>query len=90
MAVRPADAHDCGNQFRPGPPPSFGSAEFLAALQRVRAFSDTRTPEQLAILNFWNDPPSVGQHGAHWNQIAVGLILHEHLKNNRQFTCWRV
>jgi membrane-associated phospholipid phosphatase len=72
-----------GNQFRPGPPPAFGSPVFLAALQRVREFSDTRTPEQLAILNFWNDPASVGQHAAHWNQIAVGLILREHLNEQR-------
>jgi membrane-associated phospholipid phosphatase len=72
-----------GSQFRPGPPPPFGSAEFLAALARVRNFSDTRTPEQLAIVNFWNDPLAVGNHGAHWNQIAVGLIMREHL-NERQ------
>src|SRR5262245_54526520 len=44
-----------GSQFRPDPPPAFNSSVFLAALQRVRNFSDTRTAEQLAILNFWND-----------------------------------
>ncbi|MEO8451021.1 MAG: vanadium-dependent haloperoxidase [Gemmatimonadota bacterium] len=72
-----------GSQFRPGPPPAFGSAKFLTALQRVRNFSDTRTPQQLAILNFWNDPLSVGNHAAHWNQIAVGLILRDHLGERR-------
>jgi membrane-associated phospholipid phosphatase len=72
-----------GSQFRPGPPPTFGSAEFLSALQRVRSFSDTRTLEELAILNFWNDPVAVGNHGAHWNQIAVGLIVREHLNERR-------
>ena len=64
-----------GSQFRPGPPPVFNSPVFLAALQRVRAFSDTRTAQQLAILNFWNDPIPVGGHGAHWNRIAVDLII---------------
>jgi len=56
---------------------------FLAALQRVRNFSDTRTAEQLAILNFWNDPLEVGNHGAHWNHIAVDIILREHLSEDR-------
>jgi hypothetical protein len=68
-----------GSQFRPGPPPAFGSPEYLAALQRVRTFSDTRTPEQLAIVNFWFDPVTVGQHAGHWNRIAVDLIVRHHL-----------
>ena len=72
-----------GSQFRPGPPPTFGSSVFLAALQRVRSFSDTRTADQLAILNFWNDPAAVGNHGAHWNHIAVEIILREHLNEER-------
>ena len=72
-----------GDQFRPNPPPAFGSAEFLTALQRVRAFSDSRTPEQLAILNFWNDPGAVGGHSGHWNQIAVGLILNHNLDERK-------
>jgi membrane-associated phospholipid phosphatase len=72
-----------GSEFRPGPPPPFGSPVFVAALQRVRNYSDTRTPEQLAILNFWNDPIPVGSHGAHWNQIAVSMILRDHLNDQR-------
>jgi hypothetical protein len=72
-----------GSQFRPGPPPAFGSPVFLAALQRVRNFSDTRTAEQLAIVNFWVDPLEVGNHGAHWNRIAVGLIVRDHLNEER-------
>lgn len=42
------------HQFRPLPPPAFGSAAFLADLQVVRDFSDTRTAQQAAIANFWN------------------------------------
>jgi membrane-associated phospholipid phosphatase len=72
-----------GSEFRPPPPPAFGSSVFLAALQRLRNFSDTRTPEQLAILNFWNDPIPVGSHGAHWNRIAVSLILRDNLNEQR-------
>jgi membrane-associated phospholipid phosphatase len=72
-----------GSQFRPAPPPAFGSAEFLDALHQVRALTDARTPEQLAILNFWNDPGTVGGHSGHWNQIAVGLILGHNLNEHR-------
>lgn len=35
------------------PPPTFGSAAFLAGLAEVRAFSDARTPEQAAITVKW-------------------------------------
>jgi len=72
-----------GRQFRPDPPPAFGSADFLTALQRVRNLSDTRTPEQLDILNFWNDPGAVGAHAGHWNQIAVGLIVRDNLNERK-------
>jgi membrane-associated phospholipid phosphatase len=37
------------NQFRPPPPPAFGSAAFTAALAEIRLISDTRTPEQIRI-----------------------------------------
>ena len=41
------------DEFRPGPPPAFGSAAFLAALAEVRQISETRTQEQLASALFW-------------------------------------
>lgn len=44
------------SQFRPCPPPAFGSAAYLAALQEVRQISDTRTAEQDAIAKFWASP----------------------------------
>jgi len=43
-----------GDEFRPGPPPTFGGAEYIAALAEVRHISDTRTAEQIAIANYWN------------------------------------
>ena len=43
-----------GDQFRPGPPPTFGGAEYNAAIAEVRHISDTRTAEQIAIANYWN------------------------------------
>jgi hypothetical protein len=45
---------DSGDEFRPPPPPAFGSAEFQAALAEVRQISDTRTQQQTNIALFWH------------------------------------
>src|SRR5438093_11953449 len=37
------------NQFRPAPPPAFGSTAFTAALAEIRQISDTRTADQVQI-----------------------------------------
>ena len=42
-----------GDQFRPAPPPAFGSPAFNADLAEVGLISDTRTAEQDAIAKFW-------------------------------------
>jgi membrane-associated phospholipid phosphatase len=41
------------SQLRPAAPPAFGSDEFKKALAEVRHISDTRTPEQLALAQYW-------------------------------------
>ena len=65
------------SQLRPPPPPAFGSPEYLAALAEVRAISDTRTPEQLAIAQFWNTSVPPFTAGA-LNLIADDLIEQHH------------
>lgn len=42
-----------GDEINSPPPPTFGSTTFLAALAVVRAYSDARTPEQVAITVKW-------------------------------------
>ena len=61
------------DEFRPGPPPTFGSAEYLAALAEVRQISDTRTPEQLAIAVRWNAGQSPNSNALVQN-VAVELL----------------
>ena len=61
------------NQFRPAPPPAFGSPEFDAALAEVRQISDTRTDEQKAIAVFWNLPAGTHQPPGFWNEEATKL-----------------
>ena len=62
-----------GDELRPPPPPAFGSPAYLAALAEVRQVSDTRTPEQVAIAQYWNVNQSPVSATA-MNNLAVGLI----------------
>lgn len=61
------------DEFRPAPPPAFGSPAFLAALAEVRQISDTRTPQQLAIATYWNLGQSP-RSNAIVEKLAVELI----------------
>jgi PAP2 superfamily len=46
-----------GSQFRPGPPPAFGSPEFQADLATVKQYSSNPTPSQRALaINVAADP----------------------------------
>ncbi|HEU4721333.1 MAG TPA: vanadium-dependent haloperoxidase [Gemmatimonadaceae bacterium] len=65
------------SQLRPPPPPAFGSPAFLTALAEVRAISDARTAEQLAIARFWNTSSAPFTAGA-LNLIADDLIEANH------------
>lgn len=66
-----------GDEFRPAPPPVFGSPEFLAALGEVRQISDTRTAEQLATAIFWHLNQSPTANGP-MNALARELIVAHH------------
>jgi hypothetical protein len=72
-----------GSQFRPGPPPSFGSTAFLAALAEVREISDHRTPEQDAAAKFWAAPDGFAIIPTFNYQIASELIVEHHLDELR-------
>jgi hypothetical protein len=61
------------DEINAAPPPAFGSAEYLAALAEVRAFSDGRTPEQVTITEKWvpfSTPP--------FTELAADLIEKYH------------
>jgi hypothetical protein len=69
-----------GDQFRPavGPPmpPAVPNAAdpFTIALNEVRTFAAGRTPEQLALSQFWNFGAFTETPPGHWEVIAEGLI----------------
>jgi hypothetical protein len=62
-----------GSELRLPPPPAFGSPAFVAALAEVRALSDNRTADQVAIAQKW-----VPFSGVVFNGIATDLIVKYH------------
>ena len=73
---------ESGAQFRPAPPPAFGSAEFVAALEEVRGFSDNRTADQLRIAQFWAMTTGSLVSGF-WNEQTTTRIERYHLNERR-------
>ncbi|MBC7896367.1 MAG: vanadium-dependent haloperoxidase [Cytophagaceae bacterium] len=72
-----------GNQFRPPPPPAFGSPAFVADLAEVRRISDTRTPVQDSIAKFWSLQGGTVTPLGYWNEVAAGLIAKYSLNERR-------
>lgn len=81
-SVRPW-AMRSGDQFRPPPPPAWGSPEFAEALAEVRRASDERTPEQLRIARFWADGAGTSGPPGHWNAIAADLLSRQGVSAER-------
>ena len=71
-------ALDSPDQFRPDPPPAFGSAEFEAALADLRAVVQNRTPAQIDVAFFW-----AARNSAAMNALASELIV-EHRRTERE------
>jgi membrane-associated phospholipid phosphatase len=63
-----------GSQFRPAPPPTYGSSRFLAEAQEVYAVSKTLTAEQKRIADYWADGAGTVTPPGHWNRIALDLV----------------
>lgn len=60
-------------QFRPPPPPKFGTPQLEAEVDEVLRFNASLTPEQKAIVEFMRDGPrSTGQSG-HWLRFAQAV-----------------
>jgi len=73
------------SQFRPGPPPAFGSAAFLAARDEIRQISDTRTAEQIGIAAFWALSVGTPTTAGFWIQVATDGI-NQHSLSEREAT----
>lgn len=72
-----------GDQFRPAPPPAFGSPAFFEDLAEVRGFSDTRTADQLQIAQFWAGSYGAGGPAGYFGSLAGELATGHHLDERR-------
>ena len=73
------------SQFRPGPPPAFGSSAFLAALSEIGQISDTRTADQVRIAAFWALSTGTPTTAGFWLQVATDGI-NQHGLSEREAT----
>lgn len=72
-----------GSQFRPAPPPAFGSPAFNAGLAEVRQYSDNRTAEQDSIAKFWSLQNGTVTPLGYWNVVADELIARHNMSDRR-------
>ncbi len=73
------------SQFRPAPPPAFGSADFGTALAEIRQISDTRTAEQVRIATFWALAAGTITGSGFWMELASHDVL-QHGLSEREAT----
>jgi len=62
------------DQFRPPPPPEFGSAAFLADLNEIATLAANRTPAQAASAVYWNFPTGTFTPAGYWNLVASNYV----------------
>jgi membrane-associated phospholipid phosphatase len=62
-----------GNQFRPAAPPVTTSAAFATDIAEVRALTAARTPDQLALAQFWQFASGPSGPIGHFSELAGGL-----------------
>ena len=68
---------------RPPPPPSTGSAQFLAELAEVKSYSNNNNREQMRIVSFWADGVGTYTPPGHWNAIANGIFVEQNFSEVR-------
>jgi PAP2 superfamily len=64
-----------GDQFRPAPPPAFGSAAFLNDLHEIRTISDGRTLDQRTSALYWNFPTGTFTPPGYWDLVTSDYIV---------------
>lgn len=74
-----------GSQFRPAPPPPFGSVAFNTDLNEVLTRTQNLTPDQLAFARYWDFPSGTPTPIGYWNGVAADYTR-EHNLNERAAT----
>jgi hypothetical protein len=61
------------DQFRPGPPPAYGSSEYIEQVGRILALQGALTEEQKVITEYWADGAGTELPPGHW--LLFGLYV---------------
>jgi hypothetical protein len=61
------------DQFRPGPPPAYGSAEYADEVRRIIEVQTALTDRQKAIADYWADIAGSELPPGHW--LRIGLYV---------------
>lgn len=69
------------DQFRPEPPPVYGTEKFLEALNEVIETGKNLTDEEKHQAKFWVDGHGSVTPAGHWNQIAIELLNDQSLND---------
>lgn len=68
-----------GDQFRPGPPPVYGSKEFLKEAKDVEEVGNKLSDERKRIAIFWADGPGTMTPPGHWVQLTFEWVQRANL-----------
>jgi membrane-associated phospholipid phosphatase len=63
-----------GNQFRPGPPPVIGSAEFTAQARELVDIKNNLTQDQKRAATFWAGGDGTPLPAGVWNQVTLAYL----------------
>ncbi|HET7488798.1 MAG TPA: phosphatase PAP2 family protein [Acidimicrobiales bacterium] len=63
-----------GDQFRPGPPPVFGSPEFLAQAREIVDVKNHLTEDQKRAATFWAGGQGTPLPAGVWNQVTLAYL----------------
>jgi membrane-associated phospholipid phosphatase len=68
-----------GSDYRPGPPPVFGSPEWETEADEVVRVNNDLTDDQIRIARFWADGAGTDTPPGHWIRIAIELAGRDRL-----------
>jgi membrane-associated phospholipid phosphatase len=68
---------------RPGPPPAYGSPQFMAEAQEVVTMKNNLTPEQKTIADYWAGGAGTPLPPGIWNQILLDTVRDQRLSTPR-------
>ncbi|CAN5500214.1 hypothetical protein BH20ACT2_BH20ACT2_01150 [soil metagenome] len=63
-----------GDQFRPGPPPRFGTPEFVAQAEELVAAQDALTEEQRRAATYWAGGEGTPLPAGIWNEVTLAYL----------------